>query len=164
MSLMKTLDEWHDGLRIFHRAHSRAAVSYERKNIALGLPTVVLTAVAGTTVFTTISSSPDTWVKVLTGVMSLTAAVLAALQTFLRYSELAERHKGAAQSYGMLRRELEEMLAQSTSTDPPAPPPADFMKSFRERWDGVDRESPNLPQRIYDEAEAQVAEAKRKGV
>lgn len=153
--MVQTLEQWHHGLRIFHRTHSRAATSYERRNIALGLPTVILTTMAGTTVFTTISSSPEQWVKILTGVMSMSAAVLAALQTFLRYSELAERHRTAAQSYGVLRRELEEVLAQTTS-NPPVPVPSDFMKSFRARWDAVDSASPNLPQRIYDAVEDQL--------
>ena len=159
MNLVETLAEWQLGLRIFHRAHSRAATSYERGNIALGLPTVILTAIAGTTVFTTMTSGTEDWVKVLTGVMSMAAAVLAALQTFLRYSELSERHRAAAQSYGVLRREIEEVLAQVNST-PPQPVPPDFMKSFRERWDAVDSASPNLPQRIYDAVEEQLG-AKR---
>ena len=155
-----TLEQWHHGLRIFHRAHARAATMYERRSMALGLPAVILTAVAGTTVFATITSSPDPWVKVLTGVMSMAAAVLAALQTFLRYSELAERHKTASQNYGMLRREWEEMGIESASSTPPAPPSAAFLKSFRERWDAVDQQSPNLPQNVYDSVEKQLATAK----
>lgn len=156
MKHQETFEQWQRGLRIFHRAHSRAATSFERKNIALGLPTVILTAIAGTTVFATIESSPETWVKVLTGAMSLAAAVLAALQTFLRYAELSERHKAAAQKYGMLRRELEEALAQAATVTPPTPLPADFTKSFRERWDALDSQVPNLPQWIYDQSESQV--------
>jgi conflict system pore-forming effector with SLATT domain/protein expressed in petal formation len=154
MNAIATLEQWHHGLRIFHRAHSRAAASYDRKNMALGLPTVILTAVAGTTVFTTLSStSTEQWVTVMTGIMSIAAAVLAALQTFLRYSELSERHRTAAQKYGVLRREIEEVLAG----DPAAPLPPDFLKSFREQWDAVDAASPNLPQSIYDSVEKELA-------
>ena len=156
MKHQETFEQWQRGLRIFHRAHARAATLFEQRNIALGLPTVILTAISGTTVFATIESTPETWVKVLTGVMSLAAAVLAALQTFLRFSELAERHKAAAQKYGMLRRELEEALALEATATQPAPLPADFTKSFRERWDTLDCQSPNLPQRLLDQSEAQV--------
>jgi hypothetical protein len=162
MDAQRTLDQWHTGLRIFHRAHSRAATYYERKNILLGLPAVILTAIAGTTVFASLASSPEPWLKILIGIMSLAAAVLAALQTFLKYSERAERHKAAAQSYGMLRREYEEMLVEAAKSGSP-PPPDGFLKSFRERWDAVDKQSPNLPQGIYDQAETHLKSAAADG-
>ncbi len=157
MSSLSTFEQWHQGLRIFHRAHSRAAVLFERRNLAIGLPTVLLTAISGTTAFTTLASEVDQpVVKIMTGIMSITAAVLAALQTFLRYSELAEKHKAAAQNYGMLRRELEEVLVQCNSTSPHSAPPQGFMRDFRMRWDSADKEAPNLPQRIYNQAEEHV--------
>lgn len=157
MAVQKTLEDWHHGLRIFHRAHARAASLFNRRNVALGIPTVILTAVAGTTVFTTTATTPE-WVSIATGIMSLTAAVLAALQTFLRYSELAEKHRAAAQSYGTLRREVEEVLAGLTS-DPPVPLPADFLRSLRERWTAVDNAAPDLPQNVYDTVEKQLKKA-----
>lgn len=156
MNHQDTFEQWQRALRIFHRAHSRAATLFEQRNIALGLPTVILTAIAGTTVFATIEASPAPWVKVLIGIMSLAAAVLAALQTFLRYAELAERHKAAAQKYGILRRELEEAMAHAAAATHPAPLPPAFTTSFRERWAELEMQSPNLPQKIYDQSEAHV--------
>jgi hypothetical protein len=153
MYTLATIEQWHHGLRIFHRAHSRAAVLYERRSIVLGLPTIALTAITGTTVFSTMNSTTGTWVKVVTGVMSLSASVLAALQTFLRYPELAERHRAASQSYGALRREVEEILATRQEGSPFAVP-ADLLKSLRERWNAVDNIAPNIPQRLYDAVEA----------
>jgi Petal formation-expressed len=154
MSVQKTLDDWHHGLRIFHRAHSRAASLFNGRNVALGIPTVILTAITGTSIFATTAATPE-WVSIATGIMSLTAAVLAALQTFLRYSELAEKHRAAAQSYGNLRRETEEVLAGLTS-DPPVPLPPDYLKSLRERWTAVDNAAPDLPQNVYDSVEKQL--------
>src|SRR5436190_1807437 len=81
-----------------------------------------LTAAVGTTVFSSIASSPQLWVKILTGIMSMAAAVLAALQTFLKYSERAAQHKAAAQNYGMLRREYEEMQVEAAQRGTAVPP------------------------------------------
>jgi len=154
MDVRPTLDQWHHALHIFHRAHSRAATYFEQKNILLGLPAVMLTTAAGTTVFATIGSSTELWAKILTGIMSIAAALLAALQTFLKYSERAERHKTAAQNYGMLRRLLEETMLEAEKGSKALPD--GFLKSFREQWDNTDKQAPNLPQRIYDEVEQQV--------
>ena len=42
--------------------------------------------------------------------LSLTAAALSALQTFLRYPELAQKHHSASHAYGALRRKLEHAM------------------------------------------------------
>jgi len=146
MEQLQTLQQWHQGIRISHSAHFKAAEVYEQRNLWLGVPVVVLSAVTGTAVFT---SSGDTVVaeRVVVGLFSVTAAVLASLQTFLRYSELAQKHKAAAIKYGALRRELEEALATYSEEHPFAPK---FMTSIRERWDALDDESPVVAKKIYD--------------
>lgn len=146
MDQFHTLQEWHQGIRISHSAHYKAAEVYEQRNLLLGVPVVVLSAVTGTAVFT---ASGDTALlgRVVVGLFSVTAAVLASLQTFLRYSELAQKHKSAAIKYGALRRELEEALAAYSAE---APFPADFMSGIRRRWDSLDEESPVVAKKIYD--------------
>ncbi len=66
-------------------------------NYVLGLPSVVLAAVAGTSAFAASGHH-----HVLAGVLALSAAVLAALSTFLNPSQNARLHQHAAASYGAL--------------------------------------------------------------
>jgi hypothetical protein len=98
-------------------------------------------------VFATLDSSPALWERILVGFLSVTAAVLASLQTFLRYSELAEKHKTAAVKYGAIRREVEEALA---TNEPENRQSREFFRSIRGRWDALDEESPIVPASIYD--------------
>ena len=151
MDQLQTLQQWHQGIRISHAAHFMAADAYERRNLWLGVPVVVLSAITGTVVFTT-SAQPELLEKIVVGLFSVAAAVLASLQTFLRYSELAQKHKAAAIKYGALRRELEEALATYSAEHPFG---AGFMASIRERWDALDDESPVVVKRIYDPVEAE---------
>ena len=51
------------------------------------------------------------WARLLIGTISILAAVLAAIQTFLRFAERSERHAQAADWYASIRREIEEVLA-----------------------------------------------------
>ena len=119
----------------------------------MGIPVIILTTVVGSTVFATMGKSADTLLVVATGFFSLLAAVLAALQTFLNYSTLAEKHKIAATRYGMLRREIEQFL---DDPDEATIVVRDFMRSFRERWAQVEQESPMIPQSIHEKSQAQL--------
>ena len=114
----KRLDEWHTGLRICHKSHMRCATFYERWNLGLGIPVVALTAIAGTAIFATLETSPQAWAKIFIGLLTVLAAILSSLQTFLRFSELAERHKVAAVKYGALRREIETLLDEPAGLTP----------------------------------------------
>lgn len=141
------LATWKQAIRVCHKAHVRSAAILQRKNRAFGIPVVILSTVAGTTVFATLETSPELWVKIAVGLLSVTAAVLASLQTFLGYSEMAERHKAASQKYGTLRREIEEVIAIHEKGEDL---PSHYLKSVRTRWDAVDEESPSLSQDLYD--------------
>lgn len=141
-----TVQVWHRRLSILHNAHTRCTTLYERRNLVLGVPVVGLTTIVGTSIFATLAStSQDIRVKILIALLSLTAAVLASLQTLLRYSEQSQKHKAVAVQYGILRREIEELLmVPNESLDPIV------LKSIRSRWDAIEEVSPSIPQRIYD--------------
>jgi hypothetical protein len=147
------LRDWHLSLVILHRGHWSAARHYESRNFWLGLLAAVSAAIAGTAVFATLSESPSTAVRTAIGGFSILAAVLSALQTYFRSSELAERHKGAAVKYGFLRRELEQRIQSDEGASSEAK-----LDDFRGRWDAIDGESPPIPAKLYAKA---VGSAKR---
>lgn len=140
------LEGWLKGIRLFHIAHSKAATHNARMHRALGVPVVIVTTTVGTTVFASMGKSPHIALVVFTSAFSLIASVLSGLQTFLNYSRQSERHKLAATKYGMLRRELEEMLCNARKDHVL---PQTFLKNFRTRWDQVDQESPEISERIH---------------
>ena len=55
-----------------------------------------MSALLGTTVFTSLQHADVAWVKTLMVVLSVSMIALTSLQTFFKYSERAERHKTAA--------------------------------------------------------------------
>ena len=86
-------------------AHYDQALKAEKNHKTLGIIVVIFSTLVGTTVFGTLTKeTPQTnetfiWLKVATGIVSIAAAVLAALQTFLRFSEDSEKHRKAALAY-----------------------------------------------------------------
>ena len=144
---VELLKKWQLAIRICHKAHIRSAAFMNRKNRALGISVVILSTIVGTSVFATLDSSPEVWVKILVGILSVAAAVFAGLQTFLNYSEKEEMHKQASQKYGSLRRELEELLVFPNGDKNSS---KDYLKNIRATWDKIDSESPSLSQKLYD--------------
>jgi hypothetical protein len=147
------LEEWYLRVSVTQRAHYLSADSFGRRKYWLGVPAVMLSTLVGTSVFAGLEKQPEFWVQIAIGLASVAAALLMSLQTFLGYSERAEKHRLAGAKYGALGRELEELLAGS---DEPA---QDRMTRARERLDVLAVESPNNPQWVYYKAGAGSLEA-----
>jgi Protein of unknown function (DUF4231) len=133
--------------------HDLAARRYEGRRSIFGVPTIALSTIVGTAVFTSLDKQAATWawVHVLVGLCSVAAAVLSSLQTFFEYPERAERHRKAGVSYKAIIRELEEALAPDSSMMRDTA----WLDKVRERLDALEEGAPVVPPGIYDEVEAQ---------
>jgi len=75
----------------------------------LGIPAVILSTVVGTAVFATLENqSVGITARVIIALVSIAAAVLAGLQTFLRMSETAAAHGQAGDWYASIKRDIEQ--------------------------------------------------------
>jgi hypothetical protein len=137
------------GLRISHKAHRRAAAAFDRRATFLGVATVIVTTVAGTTYFSSAASSSAFALKVVAGCLSITAAVLSALQVALKYTERCAAHAAVGHHYGILRRSTEELLA-TVSKAGPDEAWVDALKAIRKTWNDIDDGAPHVPQEMYD--------------
>ena len=142
------LTDWYRRARESQFSHYTAADYYTRLNLWLGVPVVCFSTVVGTTVFATLEQEVDILLRILVGSISVIAAVLASLQTFLRFSERVEKHKSTAAAYGAIRREIEQMQAISVSLDGEE----NDITSIRDRLDGLAAEAPEIPQRVWKKA------------
>jgi hypothetical protein len=137
------LKSWYHRLRESQFSHYEAAKAFERMNYWLGIPSVILSTIVGTSIFATVGESVDTKVQIIVGLVSVTAAALAGLQTFLRFSERAEKHRAVAARYGALRREIEELLSVGESIT------RENMTPIRQSIDRLAEEAPNVPSIIW---------------
>src|SRR5436190_18554080 len=137
------LERWRKQLERLQSAQYLSAEHCRRINNWLGIPVIACTAIVGSTVFAALSDAfgDSIWIKIALGLLSLTAAVLASLQTFLKYSERAERHLTAHRNFSRLKREVEVLLAF-----PPKPEEArSTIASLRTRIDqAIDEAVPPL--------------------
>jgi hypothetical protein len=131
------------------RAHSMHNV--------LGIPVVVLTTVVGTTIFSSLGASPDSRLVIVAGLISLLAAVLAALQTFLAFAERAEKHRTAAAAYSTLKRELDLLATKLLIATPSANEALEELQPLIKRFAAAEKESLDVADAHYDRARREEA-------
>ena len=149
------LTEWYTRVAVTQRAHYLSADYFGARKYWLGIPAVILSTLVGTSVFATVQKQPDLWLQITVGLASVAAALLASLQTFLGYSERAEKHRIAGAKYGALGRELEQLLSATAQW------PDEKVAEVRKRLDDLAVESPNNPLPIYRRAGSASLEPKR---
>jgi hypothetical protein len=134
--------------RAQHLAANRAHLMHN----LLGIPVVVLSAVVGTTIFSSLGSQPDKRLVVAAGFVSMLAAVLAALQTFLEFAEQSKRHLAAAISFNKLKRDLDMTAVYLRSTNPEPEVGLAHLRPFIDRYSTSAEESPAVNDSLYDRA------------
>jgi hypothetical protein len=130
--------------------HYEAGRTFEKRHFWLGVPAVVISTIVGTAVFASLAEFAQDesllWMKIVVGLLSVIAAVLVSLQTFLRYSEQAESHKTAGAKYAHLKHRLELLATMPPESDEAL---KEELNSIEAEWEKVREESPNLPTKIW---------------
>jgi hypothetical protein len=136
------LTDWFRRVRESQFIHYECGVWFSRLNFLLGIPTIVLSTAVGTAVFASLESSGTGAQRILVGLVSIVAAVLASLQTFLRFSERADRHRATGSGYGAVRRSLEYLKTFPPGDEDSLKRPFD---EIRQQMDALAKEAPEVP-------------------
>jgi conflict system pore-forming effector with SLATT domain len=145
--VMDRLRDWERRAAAAAEVHFQVAEGLSRSNIYLGIPVVVLSAIVGTGVFATLSEDVDTSIKIAAGTISVIAAVLASIQTFLRFGERAEQHRVAAERFSAIRREIEKVCALA-----PAGDPKQVLDEIQAHMDEAADKAPPMPDKRWKRA------------
>ena len=88
--------KWIRRARESQMSHYDMANFLGRRSRGLGVSVIAITSLIGTTAFLSmIATGVSPWVRIVIGLVSVLASVMASLQTFLRYAERAEQHRAA---------------------------------------------------------------------
>lgn len=147
------LTDWFRRSRESQYIHYECGVLFSRLNYLLGIPTIVLSTIVGTAVFASLETSATGAQKILIGLVSIVAAVLASLQTFLRFSERAEAHRSAGSDYGAIRRSLEYIKTFPPSDDESL---TQVFKEIKEQMDALAKDAPEIPSSMKKKLERDI--------
>lgn len=132
-------------------AHYRAAEIAKKRSTRIGIPNVIITAVVATSIFSTLNESKEFfWVRIATGVIALAAAVLSALQAFLNFGDLAEKHHIAGAKYANVRRTIDLFLLRfSAAGDAERDAALQQVEEIVNTLSSLSAESPSLTEAQY---------------
>ena len=143
------LRDWATRATASAETHFTTAADLGRRNVWLGVPVVVLTTFIGTSVFATLERTVGLELRITVGLVSVLAAVLASLQTFLRFAERAERHRAAGERWAAIAREIAQMVALHPTYLASRGDPKQYLDELRRRMDEIAAESPPMPKHQY---------------
>jgi hypothetical protein len=156
-SIADMLTDWHRRVRESQFAHYNAVKPLVQANYSLGVPAVILSTLVGTSLFSTLETQAGSEFRLVIGFVSVTAALLGSMQTFLRLAERAEKHRGVAARYGSLRRDIEFLQAGG------APYDAARLDAVREKLNSISTEAPEISARVWKRTERELSERSKRG-
>jgi hypothetical protein len=144
----KLLLEWRNRAYAAQSAYYMMAERFTLWNYLLGVPVVTLSGLVGTAVFSNLDGTIKygNWVI---GSISIIAAILSSLQTFLRLAESATHFGVAADWYSAIRRDAEELLALPKEMRGDAKTALD---KLRQEMNKVGQKAPALSERRWAES------------
>lgn len=111
------ITDWFRRARESQLVHYACGDYFTQLNLRLGIPTIILTTVVGSAVFLSLDNHAIGNYKIYIGMTSLLSSVLAALHTFLGYSQRAEKHRITATGYAAIRRDIEFLKTFSDASE-----------------------------------------------
>ena len=150
---IEMLTRWRRNCRRSQIANYDSANRFAKRNYFLGVPTVFLSAIVATGIFAALGHEVELFIQIIVGLVSVLAAVLAALQTFLKLDELAAKHRSVAAEYGSVKRRLDQEIAKLEAGEEVS---QQTVNNIRERMDTLSREGPVVPRDVWEKARVAV--------
>ncbi len=156
MSIEPTMDDVLERARQYQnltmkksQAHYQAAELYAQRYVRLGAPVTILTSIVATSVFASLAQNgKNTIIVIATGTLSIVAAVLSGLQTFLRYADVAAGHRNAGAAYESARRQLDIFALEFRASTDRAGAIKDLAR-IAGNLDSMTATEPTVPEKIY---------------
>lgn len=137
--------------------HFEMSEAASKQNLRLGLIATILSTIVGTTIFAAISkhgeadkSTTALAIQIVTGLMSVGAAVLAALQTFFRLGDVSAQNKSAAVGYEKIKLSLDIFLLTYDPASTETGKALEELKAVATELEKVNDSSPSIPDPVYN--------------
>lgn len=151
-SLEDLLSDWSRQACVNRTRSARSARRYKKLHYILGIPVVILSSSAGSAALSQIGEKVgNDKVRLVAGSLGLVAAILAALQTFFRFGETAEKYRAVGIGYERVETRIEEILALPENLRGKVP---DLIDDLRTELNALSDASPDIPSHTHPANEA----------
>ncbi len=139
------LKKWRHEIYLAQDAHFQSARFYGRLHKRFGIPSVVLSSITATTVFSVLQNDVGLSGKIFVCLVSISSAAFTAIHTFLNAAERSQKHKDAAVKYQNVVLTIEAFNVQGRKA-----PSSDDIDNIRKEINLATYSSPNLSRKIIE--------------
>jgi len=139
------------------KGHFVAAQFWTNFHLWIGVPTVILAALAGTSALAQFDNH-----NIIAGILSIILVVLTAITTFLNPKERANIHLTSGNNYDSLLSRARMFWTIDCWRENPEELLADKLKYLSEQRDRLNRECPQVPRWAYKKAKKGIEEGEAK--
>ena len=152
--VVASLGDLNTDVYTYEIAYARMRARDERRERRLGLSVVILSTIVGGSVFASVATNPNAWVKVLVGSLSLLAAVCAAGNNWAPFIGASERLRKAERACADIRtRVLDARNRVRIGMMTPEAGETEWKKlrnEYKDATEGTD--TPAVPEGVYADA------------
>ena len=153
MTQVELIKDWQVRAKRKTNAHTIAANNSKFCQRAIGVPSVILSAITGTVVFAELSADASGKYKLLVVAIVVLAAILTALQTFFKFGEEAELHKVTAAIFSKIRRKTDLALSEICKTPPNQQKIDSLITEIEDRFNDTIDTAPLITKRVWKNVE-----------
>ena len=104
LEIYDLLTDWKQRVNDNQKTNIALAAKYNKYHYGIGLPTIILSAIAGAILLAKIEEPS---IRVAVGIVGIIAAILAGIQTFISHGKRAENHRFLTSQIVHVRRDIE---------------------------------------------------------
>lgn len=104
LTIQELIDDWKLRVNDHQKANIALAIKHNKYHYWIGLPAIILTAIAAATLLAVAEGSR---IRITVGIVGIIAAILSAIQTFYSQAKRAENHRFVASQLVHIRRDIE---------------------------------------------------------
>lgn len=141
----KVVLDWMRKIHILEHAHRLESIKWKKWNNKLGVPSLIVATLIGV-LGGLCEFNDSTFINVFIASGAIIVAILSGLQTFLKPSEIAEKHLNTSNTFEQLRHNIEyalEFINESDGFD-------EEIENIKKQWERVDQI--NVSQDNFDTA------------
>ena len=154
--ILKTTDDYSLLVCVKEAAHRLTALALRRHERWIGVPVIVSSTIVGTAIFATLQDDDLVGWRIATGLLSVVAAVLAAMQTFFNFGRDAHHHESAAFGFAKLSREFDVFLLQLAEMTETRAEYMTHLQLLTRELNKLEHGEPHIPQKTWIAARKRV--------
>ncbi len=126
------------------RGHFSASSGWAKVHLALGIPAVIMAAIAGTSALSTFDNS-----NIIAGVLSLLVMAITAVSTFLNPNKSADMHLNAGNRYNALNNDTRIFREITCESEVAQDELIRMLEELSKQRDELNQNSPLIPYWAY---------------